>query len=160
MENQPRLSEAKRKLLELQTRQGLRPEPLALAQEQVWRLDQTAGKLAPLHNESITIHRHGACDVAVLERSLAEIVRRHEIWRTTFDVLSGRPVQIVHLAPGHFPLQVSDIRSHPSSDREKAALDLANEDARQPFDLKRGPLVRARLVTLDDAEHRLYVTAH
>ena len=177
MENQPRLSEAKRKLLELQTRQELRPEPaaaaasevqhqrenpapLALAQEQVWRLDQTAGKLAPLHNESITIHRHGACDVAVLERSLAEIVRRHEIWRTTFDVRSGRPVQIVHPAPGHFPLQVSDIRSLPSRDREKAALDLANEDARQPFDLKRGPLVRARLVTLDDAEHRLYVTAH
>lgn len=182
MENQPRLSEAKRKLLELQTRQELRPEPaaaaasevkhqrenppsLSLAQEQVWRLDQTAGKLAPLHNESITIHRHGACDPVVLERSLAEIVRRHEIWRTTFEiqsgaVQSGRPVQIVHPAPEHFALQVSDVRSLPRDVREKAALDLANEDARQPFDLKRGPLVRARLVTLDDAEYRLYVTAH
>jgi hypothetical protein len=182
MENQPRLSEAKRKLLELQRRQELKPEPaataasevnhrrenpapLSLAQEQVWRLDQTAGKLTPLHNESITIHRHGVCDAGVLERSLAEVVRRHEIWRTTFEIQSGeapsgRPVQIVHPAPKTFPLVASDLRSLPRGDREKAALDLANEDARLRFDLKQGPLVRARLVTLDDTEHRLYVTAH
>src|SRR5215475_9253623 len=100
MQKESRLSEAKQKLLELQRRGSFAPTasaateaksrtleipaPLALAQEQVWRLDQTAGKLAPLHNESITIHRHGACSVAALEASLAEIVRRHEIWRTTF----------------------------------------------------------------------------
>ena len=177
MENQPRLSEAKRKLLELQTRQELRteptaaaaseakhqrenPAPLSLAQEQVWRLDQTAGKLAPLHNESITLHRRGTCDAEVLQKSLAEVVRRHEIWRTTFEVQSGRPVQIVHSAPEHFSLVVSDLRLLTHDDREKAALALANEDARQPFDLKQAPLVRARLVTLNDTEHRLYVTAH
>jgi surfactin family lipopeptide synthetase A len=179
MANEPRLSEAKQRLLELQTRRTSSPAEtaaselnrhsretparLSLAQEQVWRLDQTAGKLAPLHNESITIHRRGPCDPAIIERSLAEIIRRHEIWRTTFETTSadpeGRPVQIVH-PPAPFPLLVSDLRALPQSERETQALALANDDARKPFDLQTGPLLRARLVTLHDAEHRLYLTAH
>jgi hypothetical protein len=175
MANEPRLSEAKRRLLELQTQQSNAPAkpsaselnrhpreipaPLSLAQEQVWRLDQTAANLAALHNESITIYRHGPCDPAILERSLAEIIRRHEIWRTTFAVRAGRPVQIVHPA-APLPLLRSDLRSLPKRDREAQALALATEDARQPFDLEQGPLLRARLITLDDAEQRLYLTAH
>jgi surfactin family lipopeptide synthetase A len=175
MANEPRLSEAKRRLLELQTQQSIAsasrsasepirhpretPAPLAPAQEQVWRLDQTAGKLTALHNESITIYRHGPCDPAILERSLAEIIRRHEIWRTTFELQAGRPVQIVHPAVP-LPLLLSDLRNLPQRDRETQALALATEDARQAFDLEHGPLLRARLITLDDAEHRLYLTAH
>lgn len=176
MPKEPRLSEAKQRLLEIQRRGGLaptasaaselkrrareNPAPLSLAQEQVWRLDQTAGKLAPLHNESITIHRRGPCDPAALERSLAEIVRRHEIWRTTFEEVAGQPVQIVHPAPESFKLPVADLRTLPEGEREKRASDLATGDARKPFDLNHGPLFRARLITLDDAEHRLYLTAH
>ena len=176
MQKEPRLSEAKQRLLEIQARGGgltpasaaseLKcraqelPAPLSLAQEQVWHLDQTAGQLAPLHNESITIHRRGSCDLAALERSLAEIVRRHEIWRTTFEAVAGRPIQIVHPAPATFKLPVADLRTLPESDRGKKALDLATQDAKKPFDLKQGPLFRARLITLDDAEHRLYLTAH
>jgi hypothetical protein len=170
------LSEAKQRLLEIQKRGGLIPTastaselkrrtreipaPLSLAQEQVWRLDQTASKLAPLHNESITIHRHRPCDPARLEASLAEIINRHEIWRTTFETVAGQPVQIVHPAPATFKLPVADLRTLPEDHREKKALDLATEDARKPFDLRHGPLFRARLVTLDDAAHRLYLTAH
>ncbi len=174
---EPRLSEAKQKLLEIQRRRGsfaptpsapseLKcraseiPAPLSLAQEQVWRLDQAAGKLAPLHNESITIHRHGPCNSVALEKSLAEIVRRHEIWRTTFETVDGRLVQMVHPAPATFQLTATDLRALPAGERENEAVDLATQDARQPFDLQRGPLFRARLVTLDDAEHRLYLTAH
>jgi surfactin family lipopeptide synthetase A len=175
MEKDRRLSEAKQKLLEMAMRGKLTPAasatsavtrysrenpiPLALAQEQVWRLDQTAGKLAPLHNESITIYRHGPCDPTVLERSLTEIIRRHEIWRTTFDVVDGRPIQVVH-EPTSFALAESDLRNLPANEREKLAQDLANADARQPFDLRSGSLVRARLITLSHDEHRLYVTAH
>ncbi len=173
MPKEPRLSEAKQRLLEIQRRGGLtpaaselkrrareNPAPLSLAQEQVWRLDQTAGKLAPLHNESITIHRHGPCNLGGLERSLAEIVRRHEIWRTTFEEVAGQPVQIVHAAPATFKLPVADLRTLPESEREKKAVDLAAEDASKPFNLNRGPLFRAQLITLDDSEHRLYLTAH
>jgi hypothetical protein len=176
MQKDPRLSEAKQRLLEIQRRGSLiptaspasklkhrareTPAPLSLAQEQVWRLDQTAGKLAPLHNESITIHRRGPCDLAALEASLTEIVRRHEIWRTTFETVAGQPVQMVHPAPATFKLPVADIRTLPKDDREKTALDFATQDANKPFDLNHGPLFRARLITLDDAEHRLYLTAH
>ena len=176
MQKETRLSEAKQRLLEIHRRGGLirtaaaaaqlirharkNPAPLSLAQEQVWRLDQTAGKLASLHNESITIHRRGPCDPAVLERSLVEIIRRHEIWRTTFESVAGQPVQIVHPAPATFKLPIADLRSLPESRRWKTALDLASEDAKQSFDLSQGPLMRARLVTLDDAEHCLFVSAH
>jgi len=176
MPKEPRLSEAKRRLLELQMRGVAHPAPaydgsdfrrhsretpppLALAQEQVWLLDQSAGKRAPLHNESITIHRQGACDPASLEKSLTEIIRRHEIWRTTFEMVAGKPVQVIH-PPSPFTLPISDLRTLARSDREKKAQDLANEEARKPFDLKQGPLLRARLVTLDETQHRLYLTAH
>jgi hypothetical protein len=177
MSKEPRLSDAKQKLLELQRnrvnsplvsslKSDLKcsprelPAPLSLAQEQVWRLDQTAAKLAPLHNESITIHRCGTCDVAALERSLAEVVRRHEIWRTTFDVIAGQPAQIVHASPVHFELLVTDLKAFPESEREKKSQEFGTQDARQPFDLQHGPLFRVRLVTLSDNEHRLYLTAH
>jgi Condensation domain len=171
-----RLSEAKQRLLEIQRRSGLAsaapavpvvkhraleiPAPLSFAQEQVWRLDQTAGMLVPLHNESITIHRHGPCDCAAVEASLTEIVRRHEIWRTTFQVVAGQPVQVIHSAPAIFKLPVTDLRTLPEADREKKALELATGDASAPFDLNHGPLFRARLVSLHDSEHRLYLTAH
>jgi hypothetical protein len=133
---------------------------LSFAQEQVWRLDQTAGSLAPLHNESITIHRHGTCDLAALEASLAEIVRRHEIWRTTFEAVGGQPVQVIHSTPATFKLPLTDLRTLPEGDREKKALELATQDASEPFDLNHGPLFRARLVSLNGADHRLYLTAH
>ncbi|MGC2473053.1 MAG: condensation domain-containing protein [Candidatus Sulfotelmatobacter sp.] len=136
------------------------PVALSLAQEEVWQLDQAVGKIAPLHNESITIHKRGACDPAILKRSLDEIVRRHEIWRTTYDEVEGRVVQIVHPAANSFELPVSDLRSLPEGDRESTAVTLATQDACVPFDLKMGPLFRVRLITLRDDEHRIYLTAH
>src|SRR5215471_21596020 len=111
MPNEPLLSEAKRKLLEQMRRAGApspsdatgvqlppreNPVPLSLSQEEVWRLDQTAGKLTQLHNQSITIHRKGACDPERVRRSLTEVVRRHEIWRTTYAETNGRLAQIIH----------------------------------------------------------------
>src|SRR4051794_16291758 len=125
MQNEPRLSEAKRKLLELQLQRADQtsvssdpagaeyfprenPIPLSPAQEQVWRLEQTAGKLTSLHNESITIHRVGPCDPAIVRSSLSEIVRRHEIWRTTYEEVEERPTQIVRAAPDNFHVDVLD----------------------------------------------------
>ena len=107
------------------------------------------------------IHRHGVCDVfSTLEASLAEIIRRHEIWRTTFDLAGEEAVQTVHPAPTTFRLPVDDLRAYSEDEREARAFALATEDARQPFDLSHGPLLRARLITLSDTEHRLYLTAH
>jgi len=133
--------------------------PLSFNQEQIWLHSQMASD-SPLYNEAITIYRHGPLDVSVLQRCLLEIVRRHEIWRTTFHVVADGPVQIAHPAPPTFPLQVVELRTLPESDREKEAIRLAGEDIRRQFDLANGPLLRALLVTLGDHEHRLYVTFH
>ena len=134
--------------------------PLSLGQQQVWVREQTARDEPPFYNESITIHRNGPLNLAALKRSFIEIIRRHEIWRTTFDTVSGQPVQIIHMAPPRFSLPVVDLRDVPETKRQREALRVATEDARKEFNLKKGPLVRATLVRLDDEEYCLFLTMH
>src|SRR5882762_10106132 len=176
MADQTKLSEAKRSLLDKylrgeipgdsETRNGIAPRetgnsaPLSVTQQQVWLHHHIVPKDIPVYNETLTIHRTGPLDAAVLERCLQEIVRRHEIWRTTFDGSGEELVQIVHPAPETFPLQVMDLGQVPEAEREAEALLLATEDSRRPFDLKTGPLLRALLVSLSDQQHRIYMTLH
>jgi hypothetical protein len=136
------------------------PIPLAPVQEEVWRRAHAAPDVPPFYNESIAIHRHGSLDVSVVQRSFTEIVRRHEAWRTSYDTVDGQPVQVIHPAPALASFPVVDLRNLEASKREAEALRLATEEARGPFDLKNGPLVRAKLVTLAEDEHRLFVTMH
>jgi amino acid adenylation domain-containing protein len=165
------LSDARRELLEKYRSGGARsqgpkptevrrapgtPSPLSLGQEQLWIHAQLNPGL-PVYNEAVTIGRRGPLDVAVLERSLDEIIRRHEIWRTSFTLLNGVPVQIVQ-PPVHLEVPLADLRGVPSSRREAEALRLATADARRPFDLSRGPMLRALLTRLDEEEHRLFLT--
>jgi aspartate racemase len=169
------LTEAKRKqLLEayLQTRPEHSPAvqfavaprgessalPLTFAQQQLWLHAQLAPDTS-LYNEPLTVRRSGPLEVSALERSFTEIVRRHEAWRTAFPVVDGQPVQKVE-PPFEVKLPLIDLRRFPPAEREGEAMRLAAEDARQPFDLARGPLFRAKLVRLDDEEHRLFVTLH
>jgi len=136
------------------------PAPLAPVQEEVWRRAQSAPEVPPFYNEPIAIHRHGPLDAAILQRSFTEIIRRHEAWRTSYDTVSGQPTQVIHPAPALAPLPVVDLRNLDISKRDTEALRLATEQARAPFDLKNGPLVRAKLVTLAADEHRLFLTMH
>ena len=130
--------------------------PLSYAQEQVWLHSQLAPEL-PLYNEPVTIHYSGKLNVAALEKSFNEILRRHEAWRTSFTVVEGKPVQEVraHLS---ISLPVLDLRSLPIEQRETAALSVATEDARNPLDLAQIPLFRVRLIRLEDEKYRLYLT--
>ena len=132
------------------------PIPLSYAQEQVWLHAQMAPDI-PLYNEPVTIHYAGPLDVAVLERSFNEILRRHEAWRTCFVTIDGAPVQKVE-ANITVSLPVIDLREIPDAEREAEALRIATEDAQKPIDLSQAPLFRARLITLKDNEHRLYLT--
>jgi hypothetical protein len=136
------------------------PAPLAPVQEEVWRRAQSVADVPPFYNESIAIHRHGLLDAGVLQRSFTEIIRRHEVWRTSYDTADGQPVQVIRPAPALAPLPVVDLGNLDVSKREVEALRLATEEARKPFDLKNGPLVRAKLVTLAEDEHRLFLTMH
>lgn len=135
------------------------PAPLSFGQEGIWRIARSVPE-STLYNETITVHRHGPLQVPALQRSMDEIVRRHEAWRTTFhETGDGRPVQRV--TPWEpIPIPVHDLRERPVGARLPEALRLAGEDARAPFDLTRGPLWRPRLVRLADDEYRLSVAVH
>lgn len=140
-------------------RASMHSAPLSFAQEQVWLHNQMAGEI-PLYNESITIYRHGALDVNVLERCLTEIVRRHEIWRTTFDVVDGKALQFINPAQNEFQLGFKNLCQIPACQRLDKLRDLAIAEIRRPFDLKCGPLIRALLVRTEEQTFRLFVTFH
>ena len=164
-------SDAKRKLLEkyLRGELGARAEtqridprppgeriPLSHAQEQVWVHAQMAPEV-PLYNEPVTIHYSGPLDVAALECSFNEILRRHEAWRTCFVVVDGQPFQEV-AEQLSISLPVIDLRNIPEEQRDATAVALATADAQIPIDLGKTPLFRPRLVRMADEEHRLYLT--
>ncbi|HEX5706332.1 MAG TPA: amino acid adenylation domain-containing protein, partial [Pyrinomonadaceae bacterium] len=134
------------------------PLPLSFAQQRLWFFEQ----LEPgtnAYNVPIALRLRGELDVAALERTLNEITRRHEALRTTFSVFEGEPVQIIADSL-ELPLPVTDLRHLPDAEREAEAERLIAEDAREPFDLTRGPLLRASLLRLEDAEHALLFTMH
>src|SRR5512146_309547 len=89
------------------------PAPLSLAVEQIWRRAQASAGRPAFYNESLTVHREGPLDACALQWSLAEFIRRHEIWRTTFDTVNGCPVQVIHRPPASIPLTTADLRGCP-----------------------------------------------
>lgn len=134
------------------------PPPLSYGQQQLWILGQLMRE-TPVYNECVTIHLPGPLDPAVLRRSLREIVRRHEAWRTSFPLHDGQPVQRINPVPD-IDLPLADLRHLALAGRKGEALRLASADAVKPFDLANGPLLRGLLVRLEDEHHRLYLTLH
>ncbi len=132
--------------------------PLAFAQQSLWFLEQVAPGL-PTFNVTAAVRFQGPLDLAALRHGLDEIVRRHESLRTTFATHEGRPVQVISPARP-LALPVIDLRDRPSEARASEAERLTSEEARRPFDLARGPLVRAVLFSLDDEDHALQLTIH
>jgi amino acid adenylation domain-containing protein len=132
--------------------------PISAEQKDIWLHAAMAPEI-PLYNEAFTIHRRGPFDRAAMERSFAELLRRHEIWRTSFVTTDGELRQIVH---PELRLEIAfvDLSDRPEDEREQAALAIATTDARQPFDLARVPLLRARIVRLAPEYHRLYLALH
>ncbi len=136
-----------------------RPLPLSYAQERVWVLDQlqAGGNLA--YNFQVTIRLRGALGVAVLERTLGEVVRRHEVLRTSFPLVDGRPAQVVHpVTP--FRLPMVDLAALPAALRPALAERLVEELIGIPFVLERGPLIRWRLLRLAADDHLLVQVEH
>ena len=168
------LSEAKRLLLQKMLRgEGARPEraegavtprppgtipPLSIEQRQVW-LHAAMAADQPIYNEPITIHRRGPFDLTALEASFNEVLRRHEIWRTSFEVVDGDVVQVVH-PELHVGLKLIDLTGLSEAEREAEALRLATLEARKPFDLATVPLLRASVMKLAEDDHRLHLTLH
>jgi len=134
------------------------PLSLSFQQERLWFFDQFEPGSATF-NMSLSLQLRGPLDTGILRRCLAEIWRRHESLRTTFEASDGRPWQRI-APPGEVPLLVTDLGDLDASGRRAELERRAIEQSQQPFDLARGPLVRVQLFRLADAEHILVLTAH
>ncbi len=134
--------------------------PLSFAQQRLWFID----RLEPgsgAYNLPLALRLRGPLDAPVLARVLGEIVRRHEALRTVFPETGGEPAQVVRAAPaGAAPLPAVDLTGLAGEAREAEAMRLVRREALRPFDLARGPLLRARLLRLADDEHVLLLAMH
>ncbi|HYX25648.1 MAG TPA: amino acid adenylation domain-containing protein [Thermoanaerobaculia bacterium] len=135
-----------------------RPYPLSFAQERLWILDRMDPG-SPAYNIPMGVRLLGRLDVPALAESLTEIVRRHAVLRSIFTGLAEEPVQISRPA-APVPLPVVDLAALPAVGREAEASRLARVFARQPFDLERGPMLRAALLRLGEEEHGGFFTMH
>lgn len=130
----------------------------SFAQQRLWFLDRLI-PANPAYNVRSVVQLDGKLDIALLERCLNVIVSRHEVLRTTFRVVDGRPVQVLS-PPAPLPLPIIDITPARSAFPVELATRLAAEEGEQPFDLVRGPLLRVVLVRCHEERHVLVVTMH
>jgi non-ribosomal peptide synthetase component F/acyl carrier protein len=132
--------------------------PLSFAQQRLWILDQLESG-SPFYNCAAGIKLRGELRVAALERVCTELVRRHEVLRTAFPAVEGQPVQVIS-PPAPFNLPLIDLAGLPEAEREAELSRVGHENAKQPFDLARGPLLRIRLLKLHDQEHAAFLAMH
>jgi len=133
------------------------PSP-SFAQERIWFLDQLEPG-SPAYNRPAAFRIKCRLDVEALEKSLREIIRRHETLRSCFP---GREGQIVlEIAETlSVSLPVTDLTGHPGSRGMSEARRVSAEEARRPFRLSSTPLLRANLLKLGEEDHVLLVTFH
>lgn len=131
---------------------------LSFAQQRLWFLHQMFPETTAYHCP-LTIRINLPVDIDILEKTLAEIARRHEILRTTFMLRDGQPIQSVSTSP-QVSLRTTDLRELPEEEREEAATTLIREEFAFAFDLGSGPCWRSFLVQLDDDKFILQVVFH
>ena len=131
---------------------------LSPSQQRFWVLDQLFPQ-NPAQNVACCYRVAGSLDSKVLASALDDVVQRHEILRTEFQASNGVPAPVV-LSSDRLPLHNVNLSDLPPEDREVKFVSLAQEETRKPFDLSRGPLLRATLFRLTDAEYALLLVAH
>ena len=167
------LSEAKRALLEkrlsgrdaaaltsqaIPRRQSRSSAQLSFAQQRLWFLHQLEPE-SIAYNMPTALRLTGRLNLDALEWGINEIIRRHESLRTTFSVIAGEPVQVI-ADQLTLKLPVVDLQALPAAERESQVMRLATAEAQRLFDLETGPLVRARLLQLNEEEWVLIFTMH
>ncbi len=130
---------------------------LSYDQQRLWLEDQLRPGAA--YNVHGRRRLRGRVDIVALERSIRAILLRHEALRTRFPIVDDRPVQVVEQLDDDWRIRFEDL-SQVNADQERAARILADEDARTPFDLTKGPLLRCQLIKLSESDHLLAVTMH
>ncbi|MDB9510452.1 amino acid adenylation domain-containing protein [Kamptonema animale CS-326] len=132
--------------------------PVSFGQQRMWILDQLeTGN--PFYNHSTAVRLTGQLNITALEQSFNEIVRRHEVLRTTFTKIEEDIVQVIR--PSFtLSLPVIDLRSRSQTEQELEIQQLATEDAQRYFNLTQLPLLRLTLIQLNDEEYVLLLTMH
>jgi amino acid adenylation domain-containing protein len=134
------------------------PLPLSFAQRRIWFLDRLEPQRS-VYNLPLALHLRGRLDAAAIRRELAGMVERHEALRTTYSATEDEPVQRIG-APFAPPLPRIDLSGLPRAIAAPEAVRLESEEARRPFDLERGPVLRALLLAVGTADHRLVLSVH
>ena len=134
------------------------PTPLSFAQQRLWFLDQIMSPNAAFNTPAVA-RLKGEVNVAALERSFNEIIRRHETLRTSFTFADTQPLQVI-AAEYKLTLPVVDLRAEPEERRAAVAERLMMEQVEQPFDLACGPLLRVKLLRLGQAEYLVVLVLH
>jgi len=172
MQQKPGFSEAKKALLEKRLQGDKAPNsaaivrkrpaggfpPLSPMQLRLWYLYQLDPE-GPAYNYATALRIDGRLDIAILQRCIDEIVRRHEILRTTYAEHDGHPVQVIAPELG-VRLHRHDIRHLPTHEREVEWLRLAKAEGTKPFDLSSGPVLRVTLIQLQESEFILLFGVH
>jgi amino acid adenylation domain-containing protein len=155
--------EEKRSLIKERLKQRLEKRALApktcalsFAQQRLWFLHQLEQGSAN-YNIPMAASLEGRLDELALERSINEVVRRHEALRTTFHMIDGQSMQVI-APPSYAPLAKTDLRELEEGEREAQVTRLAQEEAHRPFDLTTGPLFRVVLIRIREDEHVLLFT--
>ncbi len=133
--------------------------PLSFAQERLWFIDRLEPATAH-YNLAAALAVHGALDRRALARAVAALAVRHEVLRARFPAPLGRPVQAIAATPAAAPLPLVDLAALPPAARAAELDRRMRDEARRPFDLARGPLLRCLLLHAAPGEHRLLVTLH
>ena len=147
---------ARKCAIQLRTKEG--SAPLSYAQRRLWFLDQLA-PTSPFYNTPGAIRLEGKLNLEALERAINEIVRRHEVLRTRFEVENGEPVQLIdEWEPRR--LEIEDLKSVAREEREAEVRRIAREEAETRFDLSQGPLLRVKALKLEEKQHVVLFTMH
>ncbi|MFC4547220.1 non-ribosomal peptide synthetase [Paenactinomyces guangxiensis] len=132
--------------------------PLSYAQQRLWFFDRLLPQSA-IYNIPVAFQLYGALQGDLIEKSLNEIIKRHEVLRTTFIEQDGRAIQLVH-DDMILSLDTLDLRDLSALEKEKEVKRLAQEDAATAFELSQGPLMRAHLIQLEEKEFVLLLNMH
>ncbi|MDJ0580938.1 non-ribosomal peptide synthetase [Crocosphaera sp.] len=132
--------------------------PLSFSQQRLWILEQLEdGNVA--YNEGGAVHLEGSLDVKILQKSLEEIVRRHEVIRTNIQTINGEPYQVINETPNLY-LEKIDISQLSPEKQQETWQEIAFNQFQLPFDLEKDLLLRVILVKLGDTSHNLLVIMH
>jgi hypothetical protein len=132
--------------------------PLSFAQERLWLIQQLMPEM-PSYNVPFVLRLRLPARPEIWEQVMTQLVRRHEVLRTSFQVIDGVPTQVV-APPSRARIVVHDLRHLPAAQRETAALAIVREDISKQFDLAVGPLWRYGVICLDDNETINFSTVH